>query len=66
MAVFTYEARSTDGKKIDGSIKAADRNSVIDQIKKKNLTVVQVTEDSGIAAKRNIFGRAPRAKVSTW
>ena len=65
MAVFTYEARSTDGKKIDGSIKAADRNAAIDQIKKKNLTVVQMTEDSGIAAKRTLFGRPPRAKVKT-
>ena len=65
MAVFTYEARGTDGKKIDGSLKAADRNAAIDQIKKKNLTVVQITEDTGLAAKRNIFGRAPRAKVKT-
>jgi type IV pilus assembly protein PilC len=65
MAVFTYEARSTDGKKIDGSLKAADRNAAIDQIKKKNLTVVQLTEDTGLAAKRNIFGRAPRARVKT-
>src|SRR5688500_14579448 len=65
MAVFTYEARSTDGKKVDGSLKAADRNAAIDQIKKKNLTVVQLTEDTGLAAKRNIFGRAPRAKVKT-
>ena len=65
MAVFTYEARSTDGKKIDGSLKAADRNAALDQIKKKNLTVVQITEDTGLAAKRNIFGRAPRAKVKT-
>jgi type IV pilus assembly protein PilC len=65
MAVFTYEARSTDGKKIDGSLKAADRNSAIDQIKKKNLTVVQLNEDTGIAAKRTLFGRPPRAKVKT-
>jgi len=65
MAVFTYEARGTDGKKVDGSLKAADRNAAIDQIKKKNLTVVQLTEDTGLAAKRNIFGRAPRAKVKT-
>ena len=65
MGVFTYEARSADGKKVDGSIKAADRNSAMDQIKKKNLTIVQLTEDTGLAAKRNIFGRAPRAKVKT-
>jgi type IV pilus assembly protein PilC len=65
MAVFTYEARSTDGKKIDGSLKAADRNSAIDQTKKKNLTVVQLNEDTGIAAKRTLFGRPPRAKVKT-
>ena len=65
MGVFTYEARSADGKKVDGSLKAADRNAAMDQIKKKNLTVVQITEDTGLAAKRNIFGRAPRAKVKT-
>jgi type IV pilus assembly protein PilC len=65
MGVFTYEARSADGKKVDGSLKAADRNAAMDQIKKKNLTIVQITEDTGIAAKRNIFGRAPRAKVKT-
>jgi len=65
MAQFTYEARSADGKKIDGSLKAADRNAAMDQIKKKNLTIVQLTEDTGLAAKRNIFGRAPRAKVKT-
>ena len=65
MAVFTYEARATDGKKVDGSIKAADRNSAMDLIKKKNLTIVQLTEDTGLAAKRTIFGRAPRARVKT-
>jgi type IV pilus assembly protein PilC len=65
MAVFTYEARGADGKKVDGSVKAADRNAAIDQIKKKNLTVVNVTEDSGLAAKRTLFGRPPRAKVKT-
>jgi type IV pilus assembly protein PilC len=65
MAVFTYEARGTDGKKIDGSLKAADRNAAIDQIKKKNLTVVNLVEDTGVAAKRNLFGRPPRAKVKT-
>ena len=65
MGVFTYEARSADGKKVDGSLKAPDRNAAMDQIKKKNLTVVQLTEDTGIAAKRTLFGRAPRAKVKT-
>ncbi len=65
MAQFVYEARSADGKKIDGSIKAADRNAALDQIKKKNLTVVQLTEETGLAAKRTIFGRPPRARVRT-
>ncbi|HKS16537.1 MAG TPA: type II secretion system F family protein, partial [Planctomycetota bacterium] len=65
MAQFIYEARSADGKKIDGSIKAADRNAALDQIKKKNLTVVQLTEETGLAAKRTLFGRPPRARVKT-
>ncbi|HTF56824.1 MAG TPA: type II secretion system F family protein [Planctomycetota bacterium] len=65
MAQFTYEARSADGKKIDGSVKAADRNAAMDQIKKKNLTVVQLVEDRGLAAKRTLFGRPPRARVKT-
>jgi type IV pilus assembly protein PilC len=65
MAQFVYEARSADGKKIDGSIKAADRNAALDQIKKKNLTVVQLTEETGLAAKRTLFGRPPRARVKT-
>jgi len=65
MAQFTYEARSADGKKIDGSVKAGDRNAALDLIKKKNLTVVQLVEDRGLAAKRDLFGRPPRAKVKT-
>ncbi|MBI4566701.1 MAG: type II secretion system F family protein [Planctomycetes bacterium] len=65
MAVYTYEARSTEGRKIDGTVKASDRASALDQLKRKNLTVLQLTEDSGLAAKRTLFGRAPRAKVRT-
>jgi len=65
MAVFTYEARGTDGKKVDGSLKAADRNAASELLKKKNLTVVQITEDKAAGAKKGLFGRPPRAKVKT-
>ncbi len=64
MASFTYEARSSDGKRVDGSLKASDRNDAIEQLKKKNLTVVDVKEDKENAPKK-LSGKAPRARVKT-
>jgi len=58
MAVFTYEARATDGKKVDGSLKAADRNAAIDQIKKR-------TPASPPSATSSAAPPAPRSRPRT-
>lgn len=66
MATFTYEARAADGKRVDGTVKAGDRNDAIEQLKKKNLTVVTVAEEKAAApAGGKSFGRAPRARAKT-
>lgn len=44
MAVYTYEARTREGKKIKGSLRAADRGAAQQELRRKNLTVTQITE----------------------
>jgi len=63
MAVFTYEARSAEGKKIDGTIRAADRSAATSELKKRNLTVTTLNEQRS-APKRGLFG-PPRARART-
>ncbi|MHC4606376.1 MAG: type II secretion system F family protein [Planctomycetota bacterium] len=63
MAVFLYEARTADGRKIDGSLKAKDRNAAQGELKKKNLNVLVLSEQRK-TAKKGLFG-PPRPRVKT-
>src|SRR5262245_34988387 len=63
MAVFTYAAKTADGKKIDGVIRAADKAAAQAELKRKNLTVNSLSEQKG-GKKGGLFG-PPRAHVKT-
>ena len=63
MAVFTYSAKGPDGKKTEGTIKAADKGAATAELKKKNLTVSSISEQRG-GKKVGLFG-PPRPHVKT-
>src|SRR5437773_4173734 len=63
MAVFTYTAKTPDGKKVDAQIRAADKATAQAELKKKNLTVTSISETRG-GKKIGLFG-PPRPHVRT-
>lgn len=64
MAVFTYVAKGADGKKVEATIKAADKSAAQAQLKKKNLTVQTISEQKGGKKSKGLFG-PPRPHVKT-
>jgi type IV pilus assembly protein PilC len=63
MAVFSYTAKTADGKKVESVIRAADKGAAQAELKKKNLTVSTLVEQKG-AKKSSLFG-PPRPHVKT-
>jgi type IV pilus assembly protein PilC len=60
MAVYTYAAKTSDGKKVEGVIRAADKGAAQAELKKKNLSVSSIAEQKGGKAKpRGRFGPPP-------
>ena len=65
MAVYTYEAKTQDGRTQSGTIKAADRAAAEGELKKKKLNVVRVTEKKKKKKKgTGLFG-PPKPRVKT-
>jgi type IV pilus assembly protein PilC len=64
MAVFTYVAKGPDGKKVEATIKAADKSAAQAELKKKNLSVQTLVEQKGGKKAGGLFG-PPRARVKT-
>ena len=60
MPSFAYVARETDGKQTKGSISAANRQTAMAELRKKNIAVVSLEERS--LFKKGLFG-APKAHV---
>ncbi len=61
MAVYAYAAKTPDGKKVDGVIRAADKSAAQAELKKKNLQVSSLTEQKQAKA-GGLFG-PPRPRV---
>lgn len=62
MGVFVYEATTTDGRKIRGTLRAPDRAQAQNELKKKNLNIVQLKEQK---QKKDLFGKPLQAKAKT-
>ena len=67
MPKFKYIARDPSGKRVAQSMDAANKEEVLSNLKKENLTVVSLAEDSGPpgaigAAQRNAGGIVPAKK----
>jgi len=60
MATYTYEAKNAQGKKVKGSLRAADRNLAQEELKRKNLSLVTLSEKK---VPKDIFGRPFRARA---
>ncbi len=63
MAVFTYAAKTAEGKKVDGVIRAADKATAQSELKRKNLQVSSISEQKE-RRKGGLFG-PPRPHVRT-
>jgi type IV pilus assembly protein PilC len=69
MPVFTYEAKGADGKKVEGQLTAGDRAAAQAELKRKNLTVMTLSEQEkgkggGFFSLSLSFG-TPKARVGT-
>ncbi len=64
MAVYTYAGKTTDGKKVEGVIRAADKGAAQAELKKKNVAAATLSEQRGGKGKRGLFG-PPRPHVRT-
>ncbi|MBI2901168.1 MAG: type II secretion system F family protein [Planctomycetes bacterium] len=64
MAVFTYQGKASDGKKMDGVLQAPDRAAAQAELRKRNIAVTTLAEKKKAAAKGKggLFGMGPRAK----
>lgn len=62
MGVYVYEARTTEGKRIKGTVRAPDRGQATQELKRKNLNVVTIQEQK---AKKDLFGKPMKAKAKT-
>lgn len=64
MPAFKYKARDGAGSTTMGSIQAKSRNDAIGELKKKNLTVVELQTEVGKAGRGlALFGKAARPSV---
>ena len=63
MAVYTYVGKSSDGKKVDGVIRAADKGAAQAELKKRNIQASSLAEQKG-GKKGGLFG-PPRPHVKT-
>lgn len=61
MPVFTYDAKTADGKRLRGTVRAPDRKQAQSELQRKNITVVTVKE---LKPKKDIFGKPIQAKAS--
>lgn len=63
MGMYLYEAKAADGRKVDGTIRAADRAAAMQELKKKKLSVTSIAETK-TPKRRGLFGPPkPRAKT---
>jgi type II secretory pathway component PulF len=51
MPTFTYSARSRDGRKVDGTLEAADRRAALAALARMDCVPVRIVESGGAAAK---------------
>lgn len=57
MPTFKYVAKNHESKTVSGKISADDKNTVIEELRKRNLTIVRVDEEKSFATKQYSFGK---------
>jgi len=55
MATFKYTAKNQDSKTISGKISADNKNAVIEELRKRKLTIISVVETKGEKAAKSSF-----------
>ncbi|MBI5362258.1 MAG: type II secretion system F family protein [Planctomycetes bacterium] len=64
MTTFKYAAKGPGGKTVEGTINANDKNEAVAELRKQNLTVMQVEETAAArkTASTGFLGKQPRCK----
>jgi type IV pilus assembly protein PilC len=60
MAVFTYEARTQEGKTLKGLVRAPDKAQAQQDLRRKNLNIVRIAEEKKL---KDLFGKPLKAKA---
>jgi len=55
---FKYEARDTSGRTVKGTMKASSQGELVADLRRRNLTVVEVSQSKG-----SLFSRAPKGRA---
>ncbi|MBM3248389.1 MAG: type II secretion system F family protein [Candidatus Omnitrophica bacterium] len=63
MAVFKYVAKDESAKTVSGKIVAKDKESVVDELRKRKLVVISVDESKGSSLMELKFGSSKRVKT---
>jgi len=57
MAAFAYKALTKDGRRVDGTVQAADRREAMAAVRKLGHTPLSISEAGGAAAKKSAGGK---------
>ncbi|HOX55037.1 MAG: type II secretion system F family protein [Candidatus Omnitrophica bacterium] len=63
MATFKYTAKDQAARSVSGKIVAKDKETVVEELRKRKLVVISVTETKGAAAMEFKFGVAKKVKT---
>ncbi len=47
MKTYKYSAKTTEGRTVNGSLQASDQNEVVGELRKRNLTILELKESGG-------------------
>lgn len=50
MKTYKYSAKNSEGRTVNGSLQASDQNEVVGELRKRNLTIIDVKESGGAFA----------------
>ncbi|MCE5301453.1 MAG: type II secretion system F family protein [Spirochaetia bacterium] len=66
MALFSYKAKTPDGRVIDGQIEADNEASLMAKMKAQKMTVISVTKQGGLKALLNLGPKVKTADISIF
>ncbi len=60
MVIFRYAAKDANGKTVEGTVQANDKNEAVNELRKQNLVVMRVDQGGGAPGKTKVATKAPK------